>query len=57
MSEKKLLQGKNIIVTGSRRGMGRQMITTFAENGANIFAHARTQDDEHDAYCASLSDR
>lgn len=57
MSTKKLLNGKNIIVTGSARGIGRQMITTFAENGANIFAHARTESEEHNQYCSDLSSK
>jgi 3-oxoacyl-[acyl-carrier protein] reductase len=57
MPDKKMLDQKNIIVTGSRRGMGRQMITTFAENGANLFAHARTPDPEHEEYCRELASR
>ncbi|MEG1186175.1 MAG: SDR family NAD(P)-dependent oxidoreductase, partial [Eubacterium sp.] len=36
-----LLKGKNIIITGSNRGIGRAMVEVFAENGANIWAHAR----------------
>ena len=55
MSKKKLLEGKNIIVTGTARGMGRQMITTFAENGANVFAHARIETEEHERYCEDLA--
>ena len=50
----KLLQGKNIIVTGTAKGMGRQMVETFASNGANVFAHARTETDEHKNFCAGL---
>lgn len=57
MGEKKLLEGKNVIVTGSARGMGRQMITLFAENGANIFAHARLKTEEHEKYCAALAEK
>lgn len=54
MSTKKLLEGKTVIVTGTARGMGREMITLFAENGANVFAHARNVTEEHDQYCADL---
>lgn len=50
----KLLEGKNIVVTGTAKGMGRQMVVTFAENGANVFAHARTETEEHKAFCAEL---
>ncbi|AVT58261.1 SDR family NAD(P)-dependent oxidoreductase [Pectobacterium versatile] len=39
-----LLQGKNVLITGTRRGMGRAMVDTFAANGANIYAHARQSD-------------
>lgn len=54
---KKLLNGKNILVTGSNRGMGRQMIETFAENGAVIFAHSRTFSEEHNLICTELSNK
>lgn len=52
---KKILEGKTIIVTGTARGMGKQMVSTFASNGANVIAHARTETDEHKAYCAELA--
>lgn len=55
MGNRKLLEEKTIIVTGSSRGMGRQMITLFAENGANIFAHARGRSKEHEECCMGLS--
>lgn len=51
----KLLEGKNVIVTGTAKGMGKQMIETFTENGANVFAHARTETDEHKAFCKELA--
>lgn len=54
---KKLLEGKNIIVTGTARGMGRQMVETFAKNGANVFAHARTETQEHKAFCKKLEEK
>ena len=37
----KLLVGKTAFVTGSNRGIGAKIIELFAQNGANIFAHAR----------------
>ncbi|MEG1620185.1 MAG: SDR family oxidoreductase [Eubacterium sp.] len=43
--ENMLLKGKNIIITGSNRGIGRAMVEVFAENGANIWAHARKETD------------
>lgn len=53
----KLLENKNIIVTGTAKGMGKQMIETFAENGANIFAHARSETEEHRALCKELEEK
>ena len=50
----KLLENKNIIVTGTAKGMGKKMVETFAENGANVFAHARKETDEHKAFCKEL---
>lgn len=35
------IQGKNAIVTGARRGIGRAIVQEFAENGVNIWACAR----------------
>lgn len=40
------LKHKNVLITGSRRGLGWAMAEEFAKNGANIIAHARTQTDE-----------
>jgi len=54
---RELLTGKTIIVTGSARGMGKKMIETFAENGANVFAHARTYNEEHEAFCKELCEK
>ncbi len=51
---KKTLDGKNIIVTGTARGMGKQMVKLFAENGANVFAHARTETEEHKQFCEEI---
>lgn len=42
----KLLEGKNAIITGARRGIGRATVDVFAGNGSNIWACARKQDDE-----------
>ena len=40
------LTHKNVLITGSRRGLGWAMAEEFAKNGANVIAHARTQTDE-----------
>lgn len=38
-----LLEGKNVIITGTNRGIGHAMLEEFAANGANIWAHARKE--------------
>lgn len=55
MGGKKILQDKNIIVTGTARGMGKKMTETFALQGGNVFACARMKTEEHEAYCMSLA--
>ena len=32
------LKGKNIIITGAKRGIGKVILELFAKNGANIWA-------------------
>lgn len=39
-----MLQGKNAVITGARRGIGRAAVEVFAENGANVWACARKED-------------
>lgn len=39
-----MLKGKNTVITGARRGIGRATVEVFAENGANIWACARKKD-------------
>jgi len=41
-----ILKGKNVIITGTNRGIGRAMLDEFAKNGANIWAHARVESPE-----------
>lgn len=53
----KMLDAKTVIVTGSARGIGRAMVETFASNGANVIAHARTKANSHKAFCESLSSK
>lgn len=54
---KKILDSQNIIVTGTARGMGKQMVETFASFGANVIAHARIENDEHEEYCNTIAQK
>lgn len=40
----RLLQGKNAIVTGAHRGIGKSIVKAFLENGANVWACVRNED-------------
>lgn len=51
-----LMQGKNVIITGCRRGMGLEMVKLFAANGANIYAHARQADDAFTGQMSEIAD-
>lgn len=50
-----LLQGKNALVTGCARGIGAAILQTFAAEGANVWALARTPDEAFAARCAALA--
>lgn len=54
---RKILEGKNIVVTGTARGMGRSMLDVFAAHGANLWAHARTATPEFLDTCREISER
>jgi 3-oxoacyl-[acyl-carrier protein] reductase len=40
-----LLENKTAVITGSNKGIGLEILKNFSENGANIFACARTLDE------------
>lgn len=46
-----LLKGKNAVITGSNRGIGRAIVEVFAQNGATIWACARKY---HEAFEADM---
>jgi 3-oxoacyl-[acyl-carrier protein] reductase len=50
-----LLQGKNAIVTGCARGIGRKILAAFARNGANVWACCRLLTPEFDGMAEQLS--
>ncbi len=50
-----ILQGKNAVVTGCSRGIGRAIVECFAQNGANVWAHARKETAEFQEFCREVS--
>jgi 3-oxoacyl-[acyl-carrier protein] reductase len=50
-----LLSDKHAIITGCARGIGRQMLIAFAENGANVWACCRTNTPEFAEFTAQLA--
>ena len=51
----KLLDNKNAVITGARRGIGREIVNTFAKHGANIWACARKYDENFEADMKSIA--
>ena len=47
----------NAIITGSNRGIGRAMVSVFAQAGYNIWACARNQNQEFEQYLSGLSEQ
>lgn len=41
-----MLSGKNAVITGARKGIGFATVRVFAENGANVWACARSKNEE-----------
>lgn len=52
-----MLRGKNAIITGARRGIGRATVEVFAQNGANVWACARKEDAAFEADMLQLAKR
>ena len=55
--ETRLLEGYNCIITGSNRGIGRNIVEKFAANGANIWACARRISSEFEQDMQNLAKR
>ena len=51
-----MLSGKNILITGCARGIGKSMVEVCAKYGANIWANARSPNKNFDNYCKSISE-
>ena len=57
MISEKVLSGKNVIVTGCARGIGKAMLENFARHGANVWASARILTPEFEVRCAELASK
>ena len=52
-----LLKDKNAVVTGCNRGIGKEIVRVFAENGANIWACARKESQTSTEYINDLEQK
>lgn len=50
-----ILSGKNAVITGCLKGIGRATLETFAENGSNVWACAIKPDEEFSEYCTNIA--
>ncbi len=52
-----MLTGKNAIITGSNRGIGLAVVEVFAEQGATVWACARTQSEEFEGRLEEIASK
>ncbi|MCI8482849.1 MAG: SDR family oxidoreductase [Lachnospiraceae bacterium] len=48
---------KNAIITGTNRGLGKEFVKQFAENGYNVWACAREKSEKFEEYLKELSEK
>ena len=49
------LEGKNAIITGTNRGLGKTLVETLASEGCNIWAITRKSSDEFDVFVSHIA--
>lgn len=52
-----LLKGKNAVITGCLKGIGRSTLDLFAENGANIWACCQSESEEFEEHIKNISEK
>lgn len=52
-----MFKGKNVIITGCNRGIGKALMERFAKEGANIWAHARKKTEEFENEISTLTEK
>ena len=50
-----ILKDKIALVTGTSRGIGKEIVKRFAEEGCSVYAHARKENESHSLFCSELS--
>lgn len=55
MMNGRMLQGKTAVVTGCNRGIGKNIVMKFAEQGADVFACARRKSDEYENFLKEIA--
>lgn len=51
------MKGKNVIITGASRGIGKAVLLKFAENGANVWACASRPNEDFERECQEISEK
>jgi 3-oxoacyl-[acyl-carrier protein] reductase len=51
-----ILEGKNAVITGCLKGIGRSTMEVFARNGANVWACCQAQNDEFESHVRKLAE-
>ena len=52
-----LLKNKNTVITGCNRGIGKEIVRVFAENGSNIWACVRKESGTFSKYINNLEQK
>ena len=55
MADLKILKGKNALVTGGNRGLGKEIVTLFAECGANIIFNSSAPNPKAEQFAKEIS--